>query len=402
MKYLSHIICLLGLINYQLLNAQDVINQEVINQKGMLLASPLAQFEATSAINDMYNFKFEKAKNQFLWFKEKYPNHPMPDFLLGLNEWWQIMPNLEDKSHDDVFFGYMEASIEKARLLIKKNEKDPEAAFFLAAAYGFKGRLHGERKHWTKAALNGKSALNYLKIGKESEVLTPELKFGDALYNYYSIWIRENYPLLKPVMMFFKKGEKSLGLKQLEEVAGNAYYTRTEAQLFLMRIYRNDEKRPDKALAVSAYLAKTFPDNAYFQRYYAGLTYQMGMLEETEKVSKQILQRIETKQAGYEAVSGRYAAFFMGYLARIRYGNLEEAKKYYQQSVAFAESTKSYDSGYYLASLQDLGQICHTQKDFKNAQKYYQTLKKYSKRKSAQKKEARKHLREYRNMDFEE
>ena len=48
------------------------------------------------------------------------------------------------------------------------------------------------------------NALKYLEISKESQALSPELLFGDALYNYYSVWIPENYPALKIILMFFE------------------------------------------------------------------------------------------------------------------------------------------------------------------------------------------------------
>ena len=52
-----------------------------------------------------------------------------------------------------------------------------EAAFFLAAAYAFKGRLYSdeERKNWRKAVSAGTSALDYLEDSKEKEGLNPEL-----------------------------------------------------------------------------------------------------------------------------------------------------------------------------------------------------------------------------------
>ena len=82
-----------------------------------------------------------------------------------------------------------------------------EASFFLAAAYAFKGRLYSdeERKNWRKAVSAGTNALEYLDDSKEKEGLNPELLFGDALYNYFSVWVPENYPALNPVLWFFKK-----------------------------------------------------------------------------------------------------------------------------------------------------------------------------------------------------
>ena len=59
----------------------------------MLLMDMNVQSECTDAVNDMYNFKFEKAEKQFQILKLKYPDHPLPYFLMGLSTWWKMMPN---------------------------------------------------------------------------------------------------------------------------------------------------------------------------------------------------------------------------------------------------------------------------------------------------------------------
>ncbi len=376
---------------------QEIINKEAIYEKGeeRLLDNALIQMEATAAVNDMYNFKFERATLQFNWFREKYPEHPLPYFLLGLNEWWKMMPNSDIETYDQVFLNYMDLSIDKAQNLYKKDPENAEAAFFLAAAYAFKSRLHSERKHWTKATFNGKSSLKYLRKGKETKELSPELLLGDALYNYYSIWIPENYPMLKPIMLLFRKGDQALGLQQLKEVAQNAFYTRTEAQYFLMRIYRSDENRPDEALPIAEYLHQTFPDNAYFHRYYASILYTLGRIQQLESTSKEILDRIAANKTGYEAISGRYAAYYLAYIYKIRYNDPEKAQNYYQKTIKFSEETKHFDSGYYHSALQQAAEYAHSKKDYKEAKKYYTLLKSHTKNKDKKHKEAVAYLKKY-------
>jgi hypothetical protein len=46
---------------------------------------------------------------------------------------------------------------------------------------------------------------------------------------------------LRPFLILFDKGDKERGLEQLREVAHNAFYTRTEAQYWLMRILFTEE-----------------------------------------------------------------------------------------------------------------------------------------------------------------
>jgi tetratricopeptide (TPR) repeat protein len=212
--------------------------------------------------------------------------------------------------------------------------------------------------------------------------------FGDALYNYYSVWIPENYPLLKPILWFFTKGDKVLGIKQLQEVSRNAFYTRTEAQMFLMRILAIEEGKPYEALQVSEYLAETFPDNPYFQRFYARLLYSTGKLTKTEEVSLDILAKIDSGMVGYEATSGRYAAFFLGevYSRRMM---MDKAKTYYQRAVQFGEEAEAEESGYYLYSLLNLAEIAEKEGEKKLAKSYYRQVKKYAKRSHPAHQEAR-------------
>lgn len=361
----------------------------------ILISDINVQLEATQALNDLYNFRFDKAEKQFGWFKQKYRWHPLPYFLLGLSEWWKILPDPKNTQYDDTFFAYMDSSILVAENLYKKHpEYRIEAAFFLAASYGFKGRLYADedRKNWRKAAAVGKTALEYLEICKTQNNLSPELLFGDALYNYFSVWVPDNYPVLKPVMWFFPKGDKALGLKQLKEVSYNAFYTRTEAMVWLMRICNSYENDQQRALQLSEYLHQTYPDNPYFHRYYARMLYSRGMIPETEQQSLQILQRLDSGRFGYEATSGRYAAFYLGQLNEWR-KKFEDSKKYYRLSMQYAEQNNSQESGYYLYSMIALGEIAEKQGNKAEARKYFREVKKKAGRKNEAFKDAKRRLK---------
>ena len=341
----------------------------------ILLMDKDVQIDATQAVNDMYNFKFEKAERQFRWLAQDYPDHPLPYFLLGLSQWWRMAPNIDDGRYDEAFMQYIDQSLDLAHKMYDKNPENVEASFFLAAGYGFKGRLLAERKSWRKAATAGRNALKYLENSSNQSDLSPEFLFGDALYNYYSVWIPDNYPILRPLLVFFKKGDKELGIKQLQEVANNAFYTRTEAQSFLMRILAIEEQELMRALQVSQYLAETFPDNSYFHRFYARLLYTTGKHWQAEKESLIIIEKIDSGKVGYGPVTGRYAGFFLGQIYTHK-GKFEEAEKYYKRAVQFAEQSQDLESGYYLFSLIGLGDIAYQTGDPKGAKDYYKRSRK--------------------------
>lgn len=340
------------------------------------------QIEITDAVDEMYNFNFHKAEVEFNWLKYNYPNHPLPYFLYGISTWWQMMPNLDkDSPLGDEFLAYMDTTVSKAKRMLDLDEENIEAEFFLAGAYGFKGRYHSEKRNWGRAASAGRLALKYLKLTKGDETFSPEILFGDALFNYYSIWIRENYPMLRPVLMFFPKGDKQLGIEQMEEVSANAFYTRVEAIYFLMRIKAFEERDTREALRLATYVHNQFPNNPYFHRFYARMLYNSGQHVKTEEVSKQILQRLDSGQLGYEEVSARYATFFLGHINKSR-GNWEAAEEYYKKTLEYSKSVDMDDSGYALYAALHLSEYYVKKGRYTEAEPLISSLRKNTKRRS--------------------
>ena len=350
------------------------------------------QYRITKSINSMYDFDFATAERDFAVIMYQYPDHPLPDFLMAIGYWWRIEINVDNKRYDNIFIQYLDRSNAKAKKMLDQNPKNKEAAFFLAAGHGFQGRLYSERQSWTKATFAGKNALKYMEMSRGEEEFNPELLLGDALFNYFSVWIPEHYPILKPVLALFPKGNKKLGLSQLEKVASNAFYTRVEAQYFLFRLYGSEENRPEDALRIVEYLHEKFPNNPYFHRSYARYLYTTGKWTQAMQESLEILDRLEKKQFGYEATSGRYAAFYLGeYYNRI--GNRIEAKRYYSKTATIGEESESQESGYYLFSLISLGKIAAAEKNKALAKTYFNQVKRYAKRKHPAHQEARDFLK---------
>jgi hypothetical protein len=353
------------------------------------------QYRITKSINSMYNFDFATAERDFAVIMYQYPEHPLPDFLMAISYWWRIEINVDNKRYDNIFIQYLDRANAKAEKMLDQNPKNKEAAFFLAAGHGFQGRLYSERKSWTKATFAGKNALKYMEMSRGEEEFNPELLLGDALFNYFSVWIPEHYPLLKPVLALFPKGNKKLGLTQLEKVASTAFYTRVEAQYFLFRLYGSEENKPEDALRIVEYLHEKFPNNPYFHRSYARYLYTTGKWTQAMQESLEILDRLEKKQFGYEATSGRYAAFYLGEYY-YRTGNTIEAKRYYSKTATIGEESESQESGYYLYSLISLGKIATAEKNKALAKTYFNQVKRYAKRKHPAHQEARDFLKKNR------
>ena len=313
-----------------------------------------------------------------------------------------MMPNPDDDQYDELALEYFEQAIDYAYRLKKESKDNLEASFFLSAAYSFKSRIHADRGHWSRAIFAGRKALLYLRYVENWQELSPEWLLGEGLYNYYSVWIADNYTLMRPVIAMFKRGNKQTGLEQLEKARKESFFVRTEAEHFLMRIYRAEENQVGLAAVLAQRLAVDYPDNPYFQRYYVGCAYSIGMYGEAERVAQEILQKITLGMEGYEEVTGRHATYFLGEIYFKIYGNLTEAKRYYEMTVQYAEAIKAKDSGYYHYAMLGLAYIAERQQNYKLAKYYTDKVRKYSKRRSDEYKEAKKKGKEYKKKDWED
>ncbi|QNE39069.1 tol-pal system protein YbgF [Hymenobacter sp. NBH84] len=376
----------------------DIENVDVLPSAveidGWLLLDKDIQTELDGAMHNLYNFKYDKAEKQFRSLRRRYPQHPMPYFLMGLTTWWKIMPNIaQTKQYDNLLFAYMDTAITYATRLYEADNKNYEACFFLAAAYGFDARLNGERHNWRRVTVSSKRALDYLEISKQANDLSPEFLCGQALINYYSVWLSETYKLLRPVLLFFPKGNQQLGVEQLRIVANNGFYAAPEAKYFLMKVLSEQKNSAREALAVAQQLHQTYPDNAYFERLYAMLCFNEGEFWECEKISKDILDKLNRGLPGYEGTSGRYATYFMGWIMQNKVRNLAKAKEYYQRCIVFAESTSETQSGFYLYANLNLAHLANGEKDVRRAKQYYAVVAERAERKSDMCREAQIYLK---------
>ena len=353
-----------------------LVAPQAVDVSGWLLLDKDIQLELGGAVQNLYNFKFDKADKQFRSLRRRYPQHPMAYFLLSLSTWWKMMPNsVTDTRYDKIFLAYADTAEAKAEALYKADRHNYEACFFLAGTYGLEARLHAERHNWRKATVASRRSLNYLEKSKEANGLSAEFLFGQGLFNYYAVWISQEYPWLRPVLFFFPKGNREQGLGQLRQVARGAFYTGNEANSFLVSILDSDrEHQTAAAYQLARQLATQFPDNAYFQLSYAKLAFKQGDLVESEQACRSVLRKYAIGQVGYEAYSCRPAAYILGYLMQHKYRDVAQAKDYFQRCVVYAEQAGTTRRGYYVFAQASLARLAVYERDESAARRYYRTI----------------------------
>lgn len=340
------------------------------NVRTQALSDSLFDARIRSGINFVYNLEFDKAESEFGQLVKARPSHPAGHFFLAMVVWWRILLDIDNTSYDERFYSMLEKVITLCDQRLDKNENDVAALFFKGGAIGFRGRLRAHREEWLKAANDGRLALPIVQKAYEIEPKNYDVLLGIGIYNYYAEIIPEEYPFVKPVMMFFPKGDKKKGIEQLREASEKAKYADIEASYFLLQLYHNYEKDYHQALPIAQRLHQRFPDNPVFHRYLGRSYAAVGLWTEMKGTFEEILKRVQNKDAGYGAVAERETEYYLG-LYDMTFNRLDTALKYlYRCDELSRDLDKDGPSGFMTMANLKIGMIydLQTKRDFALAQ----------------------------------
>jgi tetratricopeptide (TPR) repeat protein len=311
-----------------------------------------------SGIKQIYNIKFDEAEKTFRGLIADYPDHPSGRFFLAMIDWWKILLNIENEDHDDIFFQKLEDVIYQCDEILKNDKSNVDALFFKGGSIGFRGRLRALRESWLKAADDGREALPIVEHAANLDPDNLDVQLGFGIYNYYADVIPSEFPLIKPLMIFFPSGDKQKGIEQLRNTASNGKYAKYEAQYFLMTLYYRYEKNLPAADEFAKILLDEFPDNPVFQRWRGRIAVRRGDWEMADSLFKDVILKAENNLPGYNIpVSLREATYYVGYNAR-DYGLLDSAKTMFEKCYELSRQIdKKEESGFQINSLVYLAMI---------------------------------------------
>lgn len=343
--------------------------------------SILAQnFDFDSRVNEgikqIYNIKFTEAEKTFRSIMTDYPKHPAGRFFLAMIDWWKIMLDPDNESFDEIFFQKLEDVIYQCDQILKKNPKDVDALFFKGGSIGFRGRLRAFRESWLKAADDGREAL---PIVEEAATLDPnnmDVQLGFGIYNYYADVIPNEYPMIKPLMIFFPNGDKEKGIQQLKNTATNGKFAKYEARYFLMTLYYRYENNSVAADEYAKLLNDDFPDNPAFERWRGRIAVRKGDYFLADSIFKDVILKAEKNYYGYNTPSAlREAEYYIGYYNWIS-DRPDSAKIYFERCVQNSRKIdkEGEESGFQVNSIVYLAQIAEAQNRKQDAIALYNKL----------------------------
>jgi tetratricopeptide (TPR) repeat protein len=329
----------------------------------------------TSGIKQIYDIKLVEAEATFRKLITDYPNKPAGKFFIAMIDWWKILLDPDNESYDDMFFKKLEDVIDQCDQLLDKNPDNVDALFFKGGAIGFRGRLRAFRESWFKAADDGKEALPLVERAGQLDPKNVDVQLGYGIYNYYASVLPEKYPVLKPVMWFLPKGDKSKGLVQLGYVSRDGKYAKYEAQYFLMNIFYSYEDKPYEAEKYAHLLTTQFPDNPNFERWMGRIYAKEGRWNWASATFANVLKKSGKGLVGYTFPAVKREALYYVGLEYKQEGKLDSAKIYFQQCADISyKIDKDGESGFLVNTTLYLGNIYDSQNNRAKAIEYYKKV----------------------------
>jgi len=272
-------------------------------------------------LQNTYNFNFEEALSTQKELLHTTPDHPAPLFLEALIIYWQHFPLLPENPAAGSFVDLMDQCVEGADILMQNDLTYQEGVFFDLFGRAFKAMFWADNGKSGKVVPDLRTMYKKTKEGKELKDQFVEFYFSTGLYNYYIEAYPEAHPVYKPLLAFMQKGDKELGLEQLNHAINQAVFLKVEATLFMSLIQLKYEKDLNTAAIFARRLHQDYPQNTYYQGHLLTILLHQHRYEEV----RELLAGMDGKSSGWSNMNRTLATAFMS--EADRKGKSEEAYK---------------------------------------------------------------------------
>lgn len=260
-------------------------------------------------LNRMYHYDLKEADNLFDDLIRRFPDHPIGYMHKAELVWWRALMDTKDEGLKETFRRFHEQALLKGEESLGRNPKDFYALLYLAGAYGNQTRFNVYiSKSYFGAMSSGLKGYKYIKSAHSLRPSYVDCMIGLGTYNYFA----GSVPLvIKPfVGMFSAPGNKTEGIKQLEQVAAKGEFGQIEARTVLLGVYLN-EKRWVEYRKILRQLIAEFPSNPVF---YAWLAAPSMTQKRWDEGIQQFSDLIDQTSSSSERAGQGYALYQKGRL----------------------------------------------------------------------------------------
>lgn len=286
--------------------------------------------KAMTAIDHLYNLRFDESEKVCNDLISYVPQDPRGHFFKAMIYYYRHEIINKNKANYDRFNYYAQNAINVCENILKYNENDAKATFYLGGLYGYKGILRFNAGEQVKALYEGKKGLDYLEKSVKLDPNNPDVQMGYGLFQY----LTSRAPsFVKNAMKLagMTAGDANVGLRMLENAAQNGLYAKHEAQRWLADFWNWEENYNRSAFHWKS-LSSQFPDNAWYHLGYAGLCLSnYRRADEAITTSKRILT-LNIQEESKRAIGRAYN--LIG-IANLYQGDYKEAGEWFRKCITF-------------------------------------------------------------------
>ncbi len=277
-------------------------------------------------IDYIYNLRFDKASQVLKKLNEIYPEHPVIYLLKGMTTYWENYPLLPSSPSRELFEKDMHRCID---LCGQVHDTKDDAEYLLAnlSARGMLLLFYSDNDMTMEVIPLATSSYQYIRRSFDYTSAYSDFYFFTGLYNYYREAYPEAYPVYKTMAFLFPKGDKSMGLKQLQIVAQNSILFKAESYSFLTYIYLSFENNVNQAYQYSKSLHELYPSNIDYLASYVKIILFVKNYNEAERLIKDSGEN--TNNSYFNA----QIAIFNGILQEKKYHDYKLAEQYYTKGI---------------------------------------------------------------------
>jgi len=294
------------------------------------LDKPQLMTLADSCLEFTYNFSFTEAHQYQQKLEQLTPDHPAPYFLEALIIYWEEFPLTPEKKGSNHFIELMENCVELAKDMQSNKKLYLEGVFFDLFGRAFQVMFWADNGKSRKVIPNLLPMYGQTKEGFLLEDQFIDFYFSTGLYNYYIEAYPEAHPIYKPVLAIMHKGDRELGLRQLNYAIEKATFLKVESLLFMSLIQLHYEQDLKTASLYAERLHRSYPRNSYYQ----GLLVLIQLHRNQYSRVEEILHSMEGQKDRYS----RMIRLMVAATLSENMSNDHEAKSNYLSTIKLAES----------------------------------------------------------------
>jgi tetratricopeptide (TPR) repeat protein len=313
---------------------------------------------------------------QALLYRELFRNGALESELVSGNNSFIRRPKLEPPADvEKKFFAEIDRSMQLCQARIAKNARDTVALHTLSVAYALRANYGFlVRKSWRASLYDCSQAKKYDSMVTDIEPDNYDAKLLQGGYEYIVGNLTWTLRALSFVAGFH--GDKTRGLRTIEEVAQKGKENRVDAQIVLCALYRR-EGQPRRAIPLVTQLIQKYPRNYLLRFELAQMYASLGARQEARKTLADIAAQKRDNVPGFERIAWEKIYFETGNM-EFWFDNFDSALENLRKVTGSPAQLKELDLNTGVLALMREGQIYDLQKRHSLAIPIYEQAVKFA------------------------